>query len=185
MKQSMKILTSSETNDWYTPPHIVRAARECMGGIDLDPASCQAANKWIGANHIYTVKDDGLEQDWKGRVWLNPPYGKIGNKSSQDVWARKLEDEVEAGRVKEACLLTKCVPGYKWWERLFHLWPVCFVRERIEFIRLDSQGQIAETGQAKAGTSIWYVGQLSSESIFRFRDAFNHLGRIIYPPANS
>ena len=59
--------------DWYTPPWIF----ERMGiEFDLDP--CQPINsiEWIPAKNRYTIEDDGLECEWFGRVWLNPPYGK-------------------------------------------------------------------------------------------------------------
>jgi ParB family chromosome partitioning protein len=174
----MKLLTSSETTEWYTPPVYTDAARALMGGIDLDPASCEAANRWIRAERFYTAADDGLSQPWGGRVWVNPPYGKTGSRSNQDVWAEKLKLEYDAGYVTQAVLLTKCVPGYAWWERLFRLWPVCFVEERIEFLRLNGRGEIVANGQAKAGTTFWYVGR----DIAAFRDVFAQFGRIVPPP---
>ena len=30
---------------------------------------------WIPARTHYTEADDGLTQPWRGRVWMNPPYG--------------------------------------------------------------------------------------------------------------
>lgn len=179
MQQAMRVLTSSESNDWYTPPRYIEAAREAMGGIDLDPASCEAANRWIQAYRYYS--SNGLQATWWGRVWLNPPYGKTGSRSNQDVWARKLEAEYLDGYVTQAILLTKAVPGYAWWERLFRAWPVCFAEDRIEFLRLDPRtGEVASKGRAKAGASFWYVGPASRWP--RFRQVFGQFGRVIDPP---
>src|SRR6266496_3292476 len=41
------------SNEWYTPEYLVEAARETMGKIDLDPASCDYANRIIKAETIY------------------------------------------------------------------------------------------------------------------------------------
>lgn len=169
----MKVLTSSKTHEWYTPRYIIKRARDTMGGIDLDPASSPEANGLVDATYFYTIEDDGLSRVWFDNVWLNPPYGKTGNRSNQDIWARYLEDEYQMGRVTQACLLTKCVPGYRWWERLFRKWPVCFIEERVSFINAAS----GKKGKAKAGTNIWYLGPNAE----RFHEEFQDLGRIIYP----
>ncbi len=60
--------------EWSTPRHIIDAAREAMGTIELDPASSSRANKVVCADHYFTAADDGLTKDWVGNVWLNPPY---------------------------------------------------------------------------------------------------------------
>jgi hypothetical protein len=56
--------------EWLTPPHILKA----LGPFDLDPCA-PVKRPWPMANHHFTVQDDGFNQDWYGRIWLNPPYG--------------------------------------------------------------------------------------------------------------
>lgn len=108
---------SSATNEHPTPEFIVTKARNLLGGFDLDPASTPEFNERIGAGRIFTQADDGLEHEWNGRVWLNPPGGKlrrvngrwkyIGPKegpgeSSMRVWWNKLATEYEQGTVHSA-----------------------------------------------------------------------------------
>lgn len=60
-----------ENDEWYTPREIIHSLEE----FDLDPATSIDAYKLNqSANKIYTAKENGLLQEWKGRVWLNPPY---------------------------------------------------------------------------------------------------------------
>lgn len=59
-----------ETNDWLTPPELVRA----LGKFDLDPCSAPKM-PWRLARRSYTPPQDGLTLPWRGRVFCNPPYG--------------------------------------------------------------------------------------------------------------
>jgi hypothetical protein len=68
---------SSDSPDWNTPADVVEAARLVLGGIDLDPMSDTDANRIVQAINYFTVDDDGLRQPWAGRVFLNPPGGRV------------------------------------------------------------------------------------------------------------
>ncbi len=59
------------TNVWLTPPEIVKA----LGPFDLDPCA-MVDQPWRTAKKQFTAEDDGFTQEWKGRVWCNPPYGR-------------------------------------------------------------------------------------------------------------
>lgn len=60
-----------KSDTWLTPPHVLDA----LGEFDLDPCTPDAM-PWPTAKARFTERDDGLAQNWFGRVWLNPPYGR-------------------------------------------------------------------------------------------------------------
>ncbi len=65
--------SNSKNVDWYTPSWVF----DRLGLMfDLDPCHPEQRIPWIPARNTYCLADDGLKQPWKGRVWLNPPYGK-------------------------------------------------------------------------------------------------------------
>lgn len=68
------------TDEWLTPPEIVRA----LGSFDLDPCS-PIVRPWPTAAQHFHINDDGLAQDWAGRVWCNPPFGREAIK-----WLRRM-----------------------------------------------------------------------------------------------
>lgn len=69
-----------ESDEWLTPPEIVTQ----LGPFDLDPCA-MIDQPWRTAATEFTFHDDGLAQEWDGRVWLNPPYGQQTGK-----WLKKL-----------------------------------------------------------------------------------------------
>jgi hypothetical protein len=58
-----------QTDEWLTPPDIIKA----LGPFDLDPCS-PITRPWDTAKKHFNILDNGLAQEWTGRVWLNPPY---------------------------------------------------------------------------------------------------------------
>ena len=67
-KQPPFVTHNSGRNEWYTPPAIIEAARNVMGSIDLDPASCYEANKIVKATEHYDIEDNGLTHRWEGNM---------------------------------------------------------------------------------------------------------------------
>lgn len=121
------VLGSSESDEWYTPGEYIEAARRVLGAIDLDPASCSAANEVVRASSFYTIDEDGLTQPWNGRVWMNPPYG-----NAVGLFVSKLVESYNDGSVTGAILLTAARLETRWFAPLFdHL--LCFPSRRVKF----------------------------------------------------
>lgn len=148
-------------NEWYTPVVYVDAARRVLGGIDLDPATSEAANKTVGAAQIFTAADDGLKHEWHGRVWMNPPY-------SQPLihhFIEKLIAEVAADRVTSAIVLTHNYTDTLWFHRLEEVSAaICFTRGRIAFESPEGEKAAPTQGQA-----FFYVGDSPDEFAAVFR----------------
>jgi len=162
------ILHSSDSNEWYTPARYADLAKKVMGDIDLDPASCIAANQFIQAKRIFDIEDDGFSRNWSGRVWLNPPYGRGEDGSNQAAWSKKLIDEYKAGHVTEGMLLVNAATGNKWFADLWEF-PICFVDHRIRFI--SPRGDYSQPTHSNV---IVYLG--SNEG--RFVELFSEIGTV-------
>jgi ParB family chromosome partitioning protein len=152
------VLHSSDSNEWYTPAPILEAAHRVLGGmIDLDPASCEAANQVVQAQRFYTIADDGLNQPWHGRnVWLNPPYGKTGNRSNQDIWSQRLVQSFRLGHVGEAMLLVNAATDTAWFQALGREFPICLIAGRLKFWRPEVAADSPTHGNA-----LIYMGPLT------------------------
>lgn len=153
--------------EWYTPALYIEKARRVMGGIDLDPASCAAAQQIVKATSFYTVEDDGLQQKWHGRVWLNPPYAGALVAS----FARKMVESWTAGDLVAAFMLTNSYTEVSWWHALATASnAVCFTRGRIKFESPHGDKCAPTNGQ-----SFFYFGSETE----RLREEFADVGLIM------
>ncbi len=141
-------VTQSLTNEWYTPMVYIDAARRVMGGIDLDPASCAEANATVQAGCYYSETDSGLEHEWKGRVWLNPPYGRLAGK-----FVEYLAGQYAAGSVSAAVVLANAHCTDTSWFRPLWDGALCFTYGRLNF----AAGTAARGGSTH-GSVFAYLG---------------------------
>jgi DNA N-6-adenine-methyltransferase (Dam) len=115
----------------YTPAPYVEAVRKVLGEIDLDPASCVQAQKIVRAKKFFTIKTDGLKQQWHGRIFLNPPY----HKELGLAFENKLIAEIKVGHVSAAILLVNNSTDNSWFRTCAAACQaICFVAGRIQFI---------------------------------------------------
>lgn len=156
----MAVHFSSESPEHYTPREIIDAALAVLGAIDLDPCSNSKESPNVPALDHYTASDDGLSMPWFGRVYMNPPYGRvIGG------WIEKLVAEYEAGNVTEAIALVPARTDTQWIADLdpFHC---CYVRGRLTFIGNDDPAPFPSV--------VYYLGQNTTQ----FFRVFRNLGSI-------
>lgn len=156
-------------DEWFTPPAYIDAARNVLGAIDLDPASHPKAQAWIGATEFYTKANDGLAQDWHGRVWLNPPYSRelIGR------FIKKLAEEIHNKHVKAAIVLTHNYTDTEWFHQAVAIaTAICFTRGRVRFV--DDLGNPCAPTQ---GQAFVYYG----EKLDAFASAFSAYGFVVVP----
>lgn len=134
------------SSEWLTPPDLLKA----LGKFDLDPC-CPVGMPWRTARRQFTIR--GLEREWKGRVFLNPPYGQqIGS------WLAKLADHGDGIALVPA---RTEVESWFWpliWERAD---AVFFFRGRLYFRRLDG----SKVGNAGHGSVLAAYGDRNTLSI--------------------
>lgn len=118
---------------WGTPPHIIAAARDVMGGIDLDPYSNDKAQETVQAGRYCTVANPYTGY-YEGRVWCNPPYSLL--RAEGPSFAHRMLDSYEFGFVKEALILVPARVDTRWAQPFLRL-PVCFIKGRVQFLRAD------------------------------------------------
>lgn len=137
-----------ETNDWLTPPHVI----EALGEFDLDPCAHPGQQNRT-ARRMISPPRDGLKDRWRGRVWLNPPYG-----GQLKAWLGRLCDHGDG---------IALVPARTEVESWF--WPYCwegagailFLRGRLYFLRPDG----SKAGNAGHGSCLVAYGPKNVASL--------------------
>jgi phage N-6-adenine-methyltransferase len=154
-------------NEWYTPQEYVESARFVLGAIDLDPASTEQANETVKARTFFAEADNGLEKDWFGNIWLNPPYAQ----PTIAQFADKVVAEWESGRITSAIVLTHNYTDTAWFQKVMNsATAICFTRGRVRFY--SPAGEIAAPTQ---GQAFFYFG----DDLNRFVEAFSGIGTVV------
>lgn len=133
-------LHSAASVEHYTPLPIVEAARQTLGVIDLDPASCYFAQRSIRAGTYLdgSPSRDGLAADWYGRILLNPPGKSKGYPGGAAAWWCKLVTEYgKAPALTSAVFVGFSLEILQTCQTLTHVhplhFPVCVPRKRLCF----------------------------------------------------
>lgn len=122
-------------DNWCTPDYIIEKVRNAMGSIDLDPATHPAAQSIVKATNYYTIETNGLDKEWKGNIWLNPPYSR-GN---IDLFVDKAISEWnEKFNADKMCILVNSQTDTAWYHKLLNSADcVLLFRKRIKFWKIE------------------------------------------------
>lgn len=119
-------------DEWLTPPHILAA----LGEFDLDPCA-PIVRPWPTAVWHYDINDNGLSQQWSGRVWCNPPYGLEASK-----WLSRCADHGNAMALIFARTETRMFFDHVWNKASGLL----FLEGRLHFHHVDGRKAAANAG---------------------------------------
>jgi hypothetical protein len=175
MQQSMQVLTSENTNKWFTPLWVIDLVRAVLPDIDLDPCTEEIPQKWINATRYYTEATNGLTRPWFGHMFINPPFDQTEKWLGKFYIDTEMDFRQKENTIKDSMILVNSNLGYKWYEKLWRKYPVCCFEKRIAFA--DETGYIDPSKTAKRGQTMAYYGN----DVSRFIRVFSQYGRVILP----
>jgi hypothetical protein len=110
-----------------------------LGPFDLDPCAADP-RPWNCAAVNILQHEDGLAQEWHGRVWLNPPFDRyqVGK------WIRKLAEHGDGMALLHARTDTE------WFEPCWeHALAMLFMGDRLIFCKEDGSPQTISDPKSK------------------------------------
>lgn len=199
MTNHQLINQTSGNTEYYTPVYIIEAAVNVMGGIVLDPASSEQANKIVGARRFFTSDDNPLSplKPWISEtLWMNHPFSRGENPCTPKCkkktcilrgyhltdpipgnadWINKLVKEFSLNRVKQAMCITFASTSESWFDPLFKF-PMCFLSPRTNYLLPNGE----ELRGVTKGSVVTYLHR-TREQFMVFCGVFSQYGRVVYP----
>ena len=155
--------TGNRTDCWNTPRDFVADVIQFFDGkIDTDPCCNDKDNPNVPATVLFTESDNGLAQDWHGKVFMNHPY------SDSKTWVPYAAMQYESGNASEMVLLIKLDVSTKWWQSVAN-YPWIAINKRLKF----GNGR----GAAPFQSAIIYLGK----NLDRFNTVFGKYGTLYTP----
>lgn len=109
--------------EWLTPEWIFVALSV---EFDLDVCAPVDRTTHVPCKRMFTIEDDGLQQDWTGRVWMNPPFG---TENGVHAWLHRFFDHDNGIGIIRADTSTS------WWHDYISRSPVIVMpRGRVRYV---------------------------------------------------
>jgi phage N-6-adenine-methyltransferase len=113
---------SSKTDLWATPQEFFDKYN-ALYGFNLDVCANQDNAK---CSNFFSIEDNGLEQEWRGSCWMNPPYGR-----EIIHWMRKAYESSLCGAT--VVCLVPARTDTKWWHEYAMKGDIKFIKGRLKF----------------------------------------------------
>lgn len=137
------------SDEWYTPKYIFEALGE---KFDLDPAHPEERCTHVPA--VTVLYERGLQRQWYGFVWLNPPFA---GRNSLSPWLTKFFDH------GNGIALTPDRTSAPWFREAWARADLALFTPKIRFIRPDgTQGKSPSNG-----TTLWAAGKRAQAALGR------------------
>ena len=140
---------TEQKEDWITPPSIPKS----LGHFDIDPCASHFQKEFYADKNLF-IEDDGLNREWLGRVWCNPPYGRKAEK-----FIKKLSEHGNGVALIFARMETKTWQDYI----LPKATAVLFLNKRIAFWKDGVEGK--ETGGC--GSALVAYGEYNAQLLLK------------------
>jgi hypothetical protein len=139
------------TDEWYTPPHVFDALG-CKFSMDVSSPG-GGFTPWIPATEFVTY--DGLTREWRGFVWMNPPFG---GRNGLVPWLEKFFAH------GNGIALAPDRTSASWWQTFAPMSDlILFVSPKLKFIGADGN-----PGRSPAqGTCLLAAGRRAVEALHR------------------
>lgn len=123
---NIKACLSSNSIEWRTPKKLFDELNSEFH-FTLDPCSNDENCK---CTKHYTIKDNGLVQDWQGEtVFCNPPYGR----KDTALWVKKCYEESRKPNTKVVMLIPSRTDTKWFHEYIYHKAEIRFIMGRLKF----------------------------------------------------
>lgn len=116
-------LFTSNTDLWSTPQDFYEKLKQ---EFDFQVDVC-ALPENAKCDKYFTPGEDGLQQEWIGICWMNPPYGR-----RISLWVKKAYESHVNNGATVVCLLPARTDT-KWWHDYCMKGEIRFVKGRLKF----------------------------------------------------
>ena len=118
MNKNLKPQLSSTHDNWSTPKKLIKLLEKDFGKFDFDPCPLRE-----------TFEENALFIDWKGNVFINPPYSNVAE------FLNKGLIELKKGNATQLIFLIIPRTSTKYWEKyiMTYATEIYFINKRLKF----------------------------------------------------